>query len=99
MNKIKCIDLSKWNGNVDFAKVKADGIDNVILRSSFRHATDSTFFDNVKNAKANGVVIYGVYHFSYALNIAQATSEAKYCISVVEEAGLDKSVIVFFGFE
>lgn len=33
--KLKVIDLSKWNGAVDFAKVKASGIDGVIIRTGF----------------------------------------------------------------
>lgn len=99
-SKMKGIDVSKWQGNIDFNKVKNDGIDFVILRSSFRHTTDQKFFDYVKGCKIAGLTIAGVYHFSYALSVAQATSEARYCIEQVEAAGLSKDeVIIFFDFE
>lgn len=95
MTKTKCIDLSKWNGNVDFDKVKRDGIQKVILRSSFRHTTDSCFIDNVKKARDAGLTIAAVYHFSYALNTAQASSEAKYCLEVLDSVQLDEAMIFF----
>ena len=97
--KVKGIDISKWQGDIDFAKVQKDGIEFAILRSSFRHTTDSKFFDYVKGLNEVNIPIVGVYHFSYALSVAQATSEAKYCIEQVEAAGLDKSTIIFFDFE
>lgn len=98
--KKKGIDISKWQGNIDFNRVKKDGIEFAILRSSFRHTTDQKFFDYVKGCKESGIVIPGVYHFSYALSVAQAVSEAKYCIEQVELAGLSKDdIIIFFDFE
>ena len=81
--KVKGIDISKWQGDIDFAKVRNDGIEFAILRSSFRHTTDSKFFDYVKGCNEVGIPVVGVYHFSYALSVAQATSEAKYCIEQI----------------
>lgn len=97
--KVKGIDISKWQGDIDFAKVRNDRIEFAILRSSFRHTTDSKFFDYVKGCNEVGIPVVGVYHFSYALSVAQATSEAKYCIEQIEAAGLDKNTIIFFDFE
>lgn len=99
ITKKKGIDLSVWNGTIDFRKVKEDGIEFVILRSSFRHTVDSRFFEYVKGCQENGIQILGVYHFSYAYNVAQATSEAKFCTDLIEKAGLSKDTIVFFDFE
>ena len=97
--KIKGMDLSKWNSVVDFNRAKADGIQFVILRSSFRHTTDSQFMNNVIAAREAGVVVLGVYHFSYAMNTAQAVSEARYCLEQIQAAELPKDTMVFFDFE
>ncbi len=100
VTKMKGIDISKWQGDIDFNKVKNDGVDFVIARSSFRHTTDSKFFDYMKGCKEVGLPVIGVYHFSYALSVAQATSEAKFCIEQVEAAGLSKEdTIIFYDFE
>lgn len=99
--KLKGIDISTWQGDIDFKKVVEDGIDFVILRSSFRHTTDSKFFEYVEKCKEVGLRIAGVYHFSYALSVAQATSEARFCLEQVEKAGLTNltDFTVFFDFE
>ena len=99
MVKVKGIDISEWQGTVDFAKVKADGIDFVILREGYRQATDGKFFEYVKGCKSAEIPILGVYHFSYALNVEQAKQEAIFCINNMKKAGLGKDVIVFFDFE
>lgn len=99
MSKERGIDISTWQGNVDFNKVKASGIQFLILRSSYRQTVDGRFYGYVKAAKAAGIPIRGVYHFSYALDVEQAKQEAAFCISQLEAAGLGKDVIVFFDFE
>lgn len=99
MFKERGIDISTWQGDVDFNKVKASGIQFVILRSSYRQMTDGRFHGYVKAAKSAGIPILGVYHFSYALNVEQAKQEGAFCISQLEAAGLGKDVIVFFDFE
>lgn len=99
VTKVKGIDISKWQGDIDFEKVRNDGIEFVIARSSFRHTVDSKFFDYMKDCKEFKIPVVGVYHFSYALSVAQATSEAKFCIEQVEAAGLDTDTIIFYDFE
>lgn len=97
--KKKGIDISYWQGSVDFAKVKAAGIEFAILREGYRNTMDSRFPEYVKGCKANDIPILGVYHFCYALNESQAVQEAKDCIVNMEANGLGKDVIVFFDFE
>ena len=99
MSKTKGIDISYYQGNVDFTKVKNAGIQFVILREGYRQTVDSKFHEYVKGAKAAGIPILGVYHFSYALNAKEAKKEAKFCIKQVKKAGLGKDVIIFFDFE
>lgn len=67
--KMKIIDLSHHNGKVDFVKVKASGIDGVIIRTGFGiespRQVDRRFEDYYKGAKAAGLMV-GAYHFDYA---------------------------------
>lgn len=93
------IDISFYQGKVDFNKVKNDGIKFVILRSSYRQTTDTRFFEYVKGCKAAGIDIRGVYHFIYALSSSAAREEAKYCVQQVKKAGLPKNTYIFADFE
>ncbi len=75
------IDVSQWQGVIDWGKVKAAGIDFVMLRVGFRGNTvgkiyEDTYFErNVKGALENGVEV-GIYFYSMARNEAEALEEA-----------------------
>lgn len=71
----KVIDVSDWQGQIDWAKVKADGIVGAIIRYADGNTLDKRFAENMKNAKAAGLHI-GSYIFSRAKNIAEAEAEA-----------------------
>ena len=96
---IKGMDISYWQGNVDFARVAADGIKFAILREGYAQTVDAKFRQYVEGCRKNGIEIKGVYHFSYAINAEQAAQEAAFCIKQMEQAGLGKDVIVFYDFE
>lgn len=86
MKTIKGIDVSKWQGTIDWAKVKASGIDFAILRCSFGRASsqkDAMFETNYKNAKAAGMPV-GAYHYSYATTVEQAKAEAQLCLNTIK---------------
>ena len=95
----KGMDISYYQGNVDFALVKANGTEFVIIREGYRNTTDPKFSEYVQQAKAAGIVILGVYHFSYALNEEQAKEEARFCIENMKKAGLGSDTYVFYDFE
>jgi len=83
---VQGLDLSMWQGNIDFNKVKASGINFVILRAGYGQYTvqkDPTFEDNYKKAKAAGLNV-GAYWYSYAGSEADARAEAKTCIEVIK---------------
>lgn len=92
------MDVSTWQRTIDYAKAKSV-IQFVIPRTGFAQTTDNMFRQNVKNALANGVEVPAVYHFSYALSVADAIAEARYAISEVEITGLPKSTIIYYDFE
>ena len=87
----KGIDVSKWNGVIDWAKVKAAGVKFAMLRGGFgKTATnkDPKFEQNYKNAKAVGMPI-GVYHYSYAKTVDDAVREANFCLSYLKGKQLE----------
>ncbi|MGN0561799.1 MAG: glycoside hydrolase family 25 protein [Candidatus Fimenecus sp.] len=80
------IDVSKWQGDIDWQKVKASGVQFAILRAGygrFAGQTDKTFAQNYHKAKAAGLFV-GAYHYSYAKNAEQARAEAEYCLSLIK---------------
>ena len=83
---IKGIDVSSWQGNIDFAKVKASGIDFVIIRAGYGRETrqnDNCFELNYRNAKAAGLDV-GAYWYSYADSAEDAVNEARACMEVIK---------------
>lgn len=99
MANIKCIDVSTWQGSIDWKKVKKAGYGHAIIRAGFGRETsqvDNQFERNYKNAKAAGVKL-GVYWYSYAVNRADAVKEAKACLSVLKGKSLEMPV--FFDME
>ena len=83
---IKGIDVSSWQGVVDYRKVKASGIDFVIIRAGFGRETsqkDNCFEQNYSAAKAAGLDV-GAYWYSYADSAEDAVREAKACMEVIK---------------
>lgn len=73
----KAIDVSIYQGDIDWEKVKKSGINYAILRGVIKNGTlDSTFEKNYSNAIQNGIKILGVYQFSYALTEDIAKNDA-----------------------
>lgn len=86
------IDVSKWQGDIDWQKVKAAGIDYAFIQVGFRgygdagtlnESTKDTYFDiNMQNAIAAGVQV-GVYVFSQAITTTEAIEEADYILNYI----------------
>lgn len=99
MANIYGIDISEHNGLLDWAKIKASGIKFAIIRSGYGTShKDTQFVNNVKGAISNGIP-FGVYHFSYALNVEGVKNEAKYVLSLLAPYKEKVSLPVFFDFE
>ncbi len=87
--KLKGIDISKYNGNIDFARLK-NKVDFVILRSSIgvpsvnpqKYGMDTKFKENVKGCIDNNIP-FGCYHYSTAVNTQQAQEEAELVINCI----------------
>ena len=77
------IDVSGWQGEIDFEKVKNAGISFVYIKSSEgKNTVDKYFRRNYENAKANGLKI-GFYHYVRARNVEDALLEAKHFANTI----------------
>ena len=85
------IDVSTWQGNIDFNKVKLSGIDYVILRAGYGRELDqidNRFVENYEKAKAAGLKV-GAYWFSYSESVDEAFKEAEACLYCLGGRKLD----------
>lgn len=88
------IDVSKWQGDIDFSKLKASGVEFVIIRVGSSNGlngenfVDSKFIQNVKNANAVGIPV-GIYFYSYASTIDRAISDAKWIVEQIKDYKVD----------
>ncbi len=86
------IDISKWQGYIDWQKVKADGIDYAFIQVGFRgygssgllsDATKDPYFDYNMQGAINAGIKVGVYVFSQAITEAEAIEEAEYILDAI----------------
>lgn len=94
MLKVTCIDVSTFQKNVDYKKVKSAGIEAVIIRAGYgreTHQKDVEFETHYKNAKAAGLKI-GAYWYSYADSVSDAEKEAKACLTCVKGKSFDMPI-------
>lgn len=80
--KIKGIDVSKWQGNIDFDLVRKNGVKFVIIRAGSGKKPDPMFKRNYDLAKRAGLHV-GAYWYSYAGSVEDAMREAETMNSVV----------------
>ncbi len=74
------IDVSRWQGGIDWNKVKASGVQFAMLRASYGKGLDAKFKDNLSGAKAAGLEV-GIYHFTTATTPAEAEQEIDWLFS------------------
>lgn len=98
-NAVLGIDVSKWNQNIDWDKVKEAGVQFVIIRCGYRGSKtgvlveDPYFRQNIKGAKEAGLKV-GVYFFTQAINQAEAVEEASMVLSLTEGYELDYPIFI-----
>lgn len=94
MSKITCVDISEFQQNIDFNKMKNDGIKAVIIRAGYGRETsqkDSMFESHYRNAKSAGLKV-GAYWYSYADSVDDAEKEANACLACIGGKALDMPV-------
>ena len=94
MANITCVDISEFQQNIDFNKMKNDGIKAVIIRAGYGREVsqkDSRFESHFRNAK-NANLKIGVYWYSYADSVNDAEKEAKACLECIKNKSLDMPI-------
>ena len=96
------IDVSKWQGDIDWQKVKESGVEFVIIRAGYRGSVtgalveDPMFKEYLDGATAAGIPI-GVYFFSQAVSEVEAVEEASMIVSLID--GYDIKYPIFLDSE
>ena len=102
-NEIKYgIDVSKYNGSIDWKKVKKDGIEYAMIRVGYRsYGADSKLYkdpkfdENVKGALNAGIKV-GVYFYSQAITRAEANEEADFVVDQIRKYNITLPVAIDF---
>lgn len=96
-DKTNGIDVSKWQGKIDWQRVKQSGIDFAFIRIGYRGENGTIYKDdnadyNIQQAqKAN--VLVGVYFFSTAVSTAEAVQEAQWTMQAIEGYSISYPVV------
>lgn len=96
VEKAKCIDVSEWNGDINFSKVKSAGITCVILRAGYGkdpNQEDNKFNEYYRQAKAAGLNV-GAYWYSYATSVDAAKAEVRNCMKTIRGKEFDLPVFL-----
>ena len=91
---LRGIDVSKWQGNINWKKVSVSGIDFVMIRSSFgSEHTDEMLDKNVKGCEKYGIP-YGFYHYTYAATPDEARREARYFLKQIKDYSPEYPIVL-----
>ena len=85
------IDVSEYQGNINWSHVKADGVKFAILRAGISHRVDNQFANNYAGCKSNGVPV-GAYWYSKATTVAEAKQEAQDFLAALKGKTLEYPV-------
>ncbi len=93
--KFKGVDVSKWQGSINWQEAKAEGVEFAIIREGYGKESpsqvDKKFKENYAGAKYVGIPC-GVYHYSYADSVADAKLEAEFCLKNIAGKQLEYPV-------
>ena len=91
------IDVSVWQGDIDFQKVKDAGVEFVFIRVGSRlgiegdYFVDSKFIQNIEGFNKVGIPV-GIYFYSYANNPLKSKEEAEWVINQIKDYKVDLPV-------
>ena len=99
MRKVKGVDVSENNGELNWHAIARDGIEFAIVRASYgQTGRDEMFLQNVHGAHAAGLRC-GAYHYDYSTDISDAIANAVNCREAIAEAGVLLEMPVFYDLE
>lgn len=90
---IKGIDVSKYQGSINWQRVANDGIDFAFVRAAYGTTNDPYFLTNAKNAHENGIKV-GAYHFATFKTPAEARKEAAYFVNLLKKVDITYPVVL-----
>lgn len=90
------IDVSGWQGDIDWAKAKADGVDGVIIRLGYGEGNnaDKKAQRNISECKRLGIP-FGIYWYSYADTPALAKEEGADVVAKLKQFGVNPSDLAY----
>ena len=90
------IDVSQWQGNIDWTKAKADGVEGAIIRISYGwdNGFDTTALRNISECKRLGIP-FGIYTYSYSYDANTATAEGNDLVGLLKKAGVSPNDLSF----
>ncbi len=87
------IDVSKWQGVINWPAVAQSGINFAFVRvGNLKKGIDSTFYYNMHSAQAVGIKT-GVYIYSYATNVEEAALEAQFVLNAIKDIPVSYPVV------
>ena len=95
---IKGVDVSYYNTNINWKKVKADGVSFAIVRAGYRGyvngavVKDTSFDSHMSGALAEGIKT-GVYFYSQAVNVKEAVEEAEFVLAAIKNYDVTYPVV------
>ncbi len=93
------VDVSAWQGTINWEKVANAGVEFVFLRAALRFtgsgnlAVDNYFYKNYAGAKEAGLAV-GAYIYSQAITVEEGIQEARYIMDVVEGLDMDLPLVI-----
>lgn len=96
VEKAKCIDISEWNCDINFNKVRNTGVTCVIIRAGYGkdpNQEDNKFQEYYRQAKSAGLNV-GAYWYSYATSVDAAKAEVKNCMKTIGGKEFDLPVFL-----
>ena len=99
MSNIYGIDVSAWQGTIDWAKVKKAGCGHAVLKINTKSLTaDRQFAANIKGCKAQGIP-YGVYRYVYESTEAAAKKAARAVVELLKKYDAAPGTVVWWDVE
>ena len=90
------IDVSNWQGYINFEEIKNSGIDIVYIETTVGLDYKNPYFElDYENAKLNGLKV-GVYHYLMARSITEAKQEARFFASCISGKNIDCKLAMDF---
>ncbi len=104
LNPLRGVDVSKWQGNIDWAAARGGGVDFAIIQAGYRDkdtgalAEDPYFSQNASGAANVGMPI-GLYFFSQAITVEEAKEEARWLISKAQQYKIAFPLVMDFEYK